>query len=289
MVVGMTDAHDQRPIDSGSLLRRRPVPGGGPARGHSIRPADAGWQYVGFTEHRLPPGDGFERSPDDHEVAIVIMDGAVTLEAAGERSSSVGSRSSPLEGPSAAVLLLEPGSDLVVQAETAATIIVADAPAGTGGGTRLIRPEDILVETRGTGTTERRVHHLLPASEPAGRLILFEVITPGGNWSSYPPHKHDTEDPPREAYLEELYYFRFDRPEGWAFARVYTTDRVLDASLSPHDGDVVLVPRGYHPVAAAPGYDAYYLNVMAGPHRAWHFTLDSDHAWLMDWDPTKPR
>jgi 5-deoxy-glucuronate isomerase len=256
---------------------------------HDIRPADAGWQYVGFAEHRLNAGDGFDRTPDDREVAVVVVDGAVTLEAAGQHFGSVGSRSTPLEGPAAPVLLLTPGSDLVVRAESTATVVVADAPAGEGGGTRLIRPEDIRVESRGKGTTERRVHHLLPPSEPAGRLILFEVVTPGGNWSSYPPHKHDTEDPPREAYLEELYYFRFERPEGWAFARVYTPDRALDASLAPRDRDVVLVARGYHPVAAAPGYDAYYLNVMAGPHRAWHFTLDSDHAWLMDWDPTKPR
>jgi len=145
------------------------------------------------------------------------------------------------------------------------------------------------VETRGSGVTERRIHHLLPPNAEAGRLILFEVFTPGGNWSSYPPHKHDTEDPPREAYLEELYYYRFARPEGWAFQRVYTADRSLDEAFTPSDGDVILVPRGYHPVGMPAGYDGYYLNVMAGPTRAWHFTLDPDLAWLMDWDPTRPR
>ena len=166
--------------------------------------------------------------------------------------------------------------------------MLADAPGADERHERLIEPAGIHVETRGHGVTERRIHHLLPPTAPAGRLILFEVFTPGGNWSSYPPHKHDTEDPPREAYLEELYYYRFARPGGWAFARVYTADRSLDASFAPGDGDVILVPRGYHPVGAPAGYDAYYLNVMAGPHRAWHFTLDSDHAWLMDWDPTTP-
>jgi 5-deoxy-glucuronate isomerase len=141
------------------------------------------------------------------------------------------------------------------------------------------------VEARGHDRTARTVHHLLPPEAPAGRLILFEVITPGGNWSSYPPHKHDTDDPPRERALEELYYYRFDRPEGFAVQRVYSADRSLDETVTAGDGDVVLVPRGYHAVAAAAGYDCYYLNVMAGPVREWRFTVDPDHVWLMDWDP----
>jgi 5-deoxy-glucuronate isomerase len=244
---------------------------------------------VGFSEHRLDPGERIERAPDAKEVAAIVVDGAVTLEAAGQRWSSVGSRSSPLEGPPAPVLLTAPGTSLEAEAESPATLVIADAPAGDQGWTRLIAPGDILVETRGRGPTERRVHHLLPPSAEAGRLILFEVMTPGGNWSSYPPHKHDTDDPPREALLEELYYFRFARREGWAFARVYSEDRLVDASFAPRDRDVVLVPAGYHAVAAAPGYDAWYLNVMAGPRRAWQFTLDSEHAWQMDWDPTTPR
>ena len=225
----------------------------------------------------------------DRERALVILEGTVEVSAGKDRYGSLGSREHVFEGPPPPVLLLAPGTTLEVVAESPATVILADAPAADAHHTRLIEPGDILVETRGHGNTERRIHHLLPPSAPAGRLILFEVFTPGGNWSSYPPHKHDTEDPPREAYLEELYYYRFARPEGWAFARVYTDDRTLDECVAPGDGDVALVPRGFHPVAAPAGYDAYYLNVMAGPHRAWHFTLDRDHAWLMDWDPTAPR
>jgi 5-deoxy-glucuronate isomerase len=155
--------------------------------------------------------------------------------------------------------------------------------------TALVPPDEILVESRGEGQTARRIHHLLPPAAEAGRLIAFEVFTPGGNWSSYPPHKHDTEDPPTEARLEELYFYRFARPRGFAFQRVYTPDRVLDETLSPGDGDIVLVPAGFHPVAAAVGYDCYYLNVMAGPNRAWNFTLDPDHAWLMNWTVPAPR
>ena len=145
----------------------------------------------------------------------------------------------------------------------------------------------MLVEQRGAGNTARTVHHLLPPAALAGRLILFEVFTPGGNWSSYPPHKHDIDDPPRESLLEELYHYRFARPTGFAFARVYTPDRSLDETLSPSDGDVVLVPRGYHPVGMPAGYDGYYLNAMAGPSRRWHFSLDPDHAWLHGLGPRR--
>ena len=252
---------------------------------HDIRPADAGWSYVGFAEHRLEPGSRLERTADDREVALVVLEGSVSIAAGGKRYPSVGTRAGVFDGPPAPVLLVEPGLDVGIEAESPTTLIVADAPGAEVRSTRLIGEADILVERRGSGSTARRIHHLLPPGAMAGRLILFEVYTPGGNWSSYPPHKHDTEDPPTEAYLEELYYYRFARPEGWAFARVYTPDRELDEAFTPGDGDVVLVPRGYHPVGQPAGYDGYYLNVMAGPHRAWHFTLDPDHAWLMDWTP----
>ena len=127
---------------------------------------------------------------------------------------------------------------------------------------------------------------MLEASSPAESLFLVEVITPGGHWSSYPPHKHDTDDPPRETYLEETYYHRFQPAQGFGFQRVYTPDRALDEAIVIEDGTLVLVPRGYHPVTAAPGYDLYYLNVMAGPVREWRFTDDPDHKWVAEaWRP----
>ncbi len=229
------------------------------------------------------------RAAGDRELAVIVLEGSASIDAGGQHFSSVGSRDGVFDGPAAPVLLLESGTGFELTAERdGTTIIVADAPIADTRVTRLFEPAELYVETRGAGITERRIHHLLPPTTQAGRLILFEVFTPGGNWSSYPPHKHDTEDPPNEAYLEELYYYRFKRPEGWGFARVYSDDRTLDASFAPGDGDVLLIPRGYHPFGAPAGYDAYYLNVMAGPHRAWHFTLDPDHAWLMDWAPNLP-
>jgi 5-deoxy-glucuronate isomerase len=192
------------------------------------------------------------------------------------------------DGPAAPVVLVSPGDGIELTALTDALVLVAAAPGGPQRITRYIAPEDVAVESRGEGNTSRRIHHLMDPQMEAGRLIAFEVFTPGGNWSSYPPHKHDTENPPVEARLEEYYFYRFAKPQGFGFQRVYTADRSLDESMAVGDLDVVLVPEGYHPFGAPAGYDAYYVNIMAGPNRAWHFTIDPDHAWLMNWDPAAP-
>ena len=121
----------------------------------------------------------------------------------------------------------------------------------------------------------------LMQDEPAESLLVTEVITPAGHWSSYPPHKHDTDAAPVETQLEETYYHRLSPPQGFAFQRVYTDDRSLDESLAVEDRDVVMVPRGYHPVVVPYGYESYYLNVMAGPTREWHFKNDPAHEWML--------
>jgi 5-deoxy-glucuronate isomerase len=126
------------------------------------------------------------------------------------------------------------------------------------------------------------VRNILPDSDPrAESLLVVEVITPQGNWSSYPPHKHDTDSLPGESLLEETYYHRLNPSQGFAFQRVYTDDRSLDEAICVQDGDVVMVPKGYHPVGAPYGYELYYLNVMAGPTRKWVFSNDPQHEWMI--------
>ena len=136
-------------------------------------------------------------------------------------------------------------------------------------------------EVRGEGTNTRYVRNILPETEAADGLLVVEVITPSGHWSSYPPHKHDRDASPEETLLEETYYHRLDPASGYAHQRVYTDDRSLDETLSAEDRDVVLVPRGYHPVGVPHGYTGYYLNVMAGPTREWHFYNDPAHEWML--------
>jgi 5-deoxy-glucuronate isomerase len=256
----------------------------------AIDPASAGWDWTTFHVYRLEPGQRVTRPADDMERLLLVLEGKASLRVGDEDLGEQGSRMSVFDGPPPPVLLVEPGRSLEAVATTGALIAIGAAPGGAVRRTALILPDDILVEARGEGNTARRIHHLLPPGAEAGRLIAFEVYTPGGNWSSYPPHKHDTENPPVEARLEELYYYKFAKPaQAFAFARVYTADRSLDEALTPMDGDVVLIPEGYHPVGVPAGYDCYYLNVMAGPNRAWFFTLDPDHAWLMNWSPSAPK
>ena len=274
-----------------TLLRRAGTPG---LDGVTVsvdpatEPADLGgpgWHWISFEARTLAQGATLRRPGDAREAALIVLEGSVRLQADGRTYGEVGSRASVFEPVPAPVLLISPGTSVELEALSACHVAIAAAPAGDLRLSRLIEPETMRVESRSSGRTARTVRHLLPPDAEAGRLILVEVITPGGNWSSYPPHKHDVEDQPRESLLEELYHFRFSKPQGFALQRVYTTDRSLDEALAPGDGDVVLVPRGYHPVGAAAGYDCYYLNVMAGPTRLWHFTIDPDHTWLMDWDP----
>lgn len=279
-----------------SALHRRPSSPGSDGATLRIDPAaepddlgGRGWQWISFSTHQLEPGASLTRPGDDLEVAVVVLNGEVSLRAAGRLFGETGGRDSVFDPSPSPVLLVEPGQPIEITAHGRATVAIAAAPGGDVRETRLVDSAGVRIEARGSGPTGRTVRHLLPPEASAGRLIVVEVLTPGGNWSSYPPHKHDVDDPPRERLLQELYYYRFRRPEGFAFQRVYTADGGVDASLTPMDGDVVLVPRGYHPVGAAAGYDCYYLNVMAGPVREWRFTLDPDHAWLMDWSPEATR
>jgi 5-deoxy-glucuronate isomerase len=135
---------------------------------------------------------------------------------------------------------------------------------------------------RGKGTNTRYICDILPHDDPtAAHLLVVEVVTPASHSSSYPPHKHDVEQPPTETLLEETYYHRINPPQGFAFQRVYTDDRSIDEACAVENHDVVMVPRGYHPVTAPHGYDLYYLNVMAGPNRFWVFKNDPAHEWML--------
>jgi 5-deoxy-glucuronate isomerase len=144
----------------------------------------------------------------------------------------------------------------------------------------LVTPADVRVEIRGGGNATRQINHMLEPAFPAHRLLICEVYTPSGNWSSYPPHKHDVHNPPGEVDLEEIYYYRIDRAEGYAIQKVYTHDKRIDETLTVRDGDLVIVPEGYHPVVAAHGYNAYYLNALAGSARSMAASDDPQYAWV---------
>lgn len=244
-----------------------------------VTPQSAGWRHVGFEAFRLRIGQRIERQTPSEEVCIVMLSGHCRAEASGTQWADIGGRASPFQGPPHA-LYVPAGGNYTLEALTDnVECAIGSGPVPNPSQARvprLIAPGDVRVTTRGSGDNERTIHDILMEDQPAETLLVTEVLTPGGHWSSYPPHKHDMHDPPRETYLEELYYHRLKRPDGWALQRVYAHDRSFDVTITVHDGDCVLVPGGYHPVSAAPGFDLYYLNIMAGPVRQWRVTLDPD-------------
>jgi len=253
----------------------------GTGRVAHVTPESAGWTYVGFDLHRLTRGQTASGASGDKELCLVFVTGKGRVDANGDDLGVLGERMSPFDGKPWSVYLPE-GSSWTVTAETDVELAVCAAPS-TGGHlpVRVIGPDDVGQQVRGKGTNTRYVTNILPETEPADSLLVVEVITPGGHTSSYPPHKHDQDNLPAESYLEETYYHRLNPPQGFAFQRVYTDDRSLDEAMAIEDGDVVLVPKGYHPCAACHGYDLYYLNVMAGPTRIWKFHNAPEHEWLM--------
>ena len=267
-----------------TLLRRaqEPGPDGATLR---VERGEAGLEYIRFAAHRLRPRQSLRGAAGGDEVALVVLGGRCTVRAGGETFDGVGERADVWARTPAYSVLLPPGTEYEVTAEADLHLVVTGARVGdaTPRPARLVTPDQVTVEHRGEGQTYRYIQHLLPPAADAARLILVEVYTPAGNWSSFPPHKHDTEDPPHESYLEEVYYHGVKPATGFSLQRVYTDDRSVDEAVAPGDGDLVLVPRGYHPVAATPGHESYYLNVMAGPTRAWNFHVDPHYAHLMNW------
>ncbi|GAA0650112.1 5-deoxy-glucuronate isomerase [Brevundimonas lenta] len=246
-----------------------------------VTPESAGWDHVGFKVVHLTDGQVHAGGQAGREVCLVVVAGTADIKAGDHRFDGVGGRATPFEDKAPGAVYAPAGVTWTVTAQGPVELAVCTAPGKGQGEPRMIDAADMSRETRGTGTNTRYVRNILPETQPAEGLLVVEVITPGGHWSSYPPHKHDTATPTEETALEETYYHRIDPPQGFAIQRVYTDDRSLDETVSVEDGDVVMVPRGYHPVGAPHGYDVYYLNVMAGPKRNWIFRNDPAHDWIV--------
>jgi 5-deoxy-glucuronate isomerase len=247
----------------------------------NITPESAGWEYVGFQVFSLKAGQKLNQATVDREVCLVFLKGIGDVSTHKAKWKQVGRRMNVFEKiPPYAVYV--PSDDFFsIQALTDLDVAICSAPGKKFYEARLITPEQMSVETRGYGNLERQIHNILPDTEPADSLLVVEVFTPNGHWSSYPPHKHDRDQLPEESLLEETYYYQIQPEQGFAIQRVYTDDETLNETLIVQHGDAVLVPKGYHPVSAPPGYEVYYLNVMAGPTRIWKFQNDPKHEWIM--------
>lgn len=253
------------------------------------RVEDFGYQYLAFENRRMRHGEAMDGDTGPRELAIVVLGGYCTVESSAGNWQHFGGRASVFDGrPHTLYLPIATRFRATAASDCDLAFCYARAERALPG--RLVTPGEVEVEIRGGGNATRQIHHILKPEFPADRLLVVEVYTPGGNWSSYPPHKHDVHNPPGEVDLEEIYYYRMAKPAGYAIQKVYTADRRIDATMTVRDGEVVLVPEGYHPVVAAHGYDVYYLNALAGSARSMAASDDPDYAWVRAaWKETDPR
>ena len=249
---------------------------------HDISPEDAGWTYVGFKLYRLSPGESVSGSLGSNEAILVMVEGKAAIRAADTDWGVLGERMDVFEKTPPHCLYVPNGKDWAAVAETPCTLAVCLAPGQSGHEARRLGPDGITLTQRGEGSNTRFINNIaMEDADVADSLLVTEVFTPAGHWSSYPSHRHDEDRFPEITYLEETYYHRLNPAQGFGVQRVYTEDGALDETMAVKSHDVVLVPRGHHPCGAPHGYEMYYLNVMAGPLRKWRFVADPDHAWLM--------
>ncbi len=250
--------------------------GGAVGRPLEVTPALAGWRYLSFHTYVLRQGQTLGGETAGDELCMVLLAGQITVVSGGTTWEC--ERRDVFHGRPYA-MYLPPGCAYSVTARADTEVACGRAPATGQLPPRLITPEQVAIEIRGGHNVTRQINHILDPGA-AEKLLCVEVYTPSGNWSSYPPHRHDVDNPPQEVDLEEVYYYRVNPPDGWAMQRLYTDDRSTDEAVIASHGDVVLVRQGYHPVVAAPGYDVYYLNFLAGTTPSWAALDDPQLAWV---------
>lgn len=261
-----------------NLLLRPPATKG---KVFDVTPGSAGWKYVGFGLYRLGPGDTVAEDTGGNEVILVMVEGKAAFHAAGRDWGVLGDRMNVFEKTPPHSLYVPNGQRWQAEARTDCVIAVCAAPGHGEHEARRLGPEGIALTQRGEGANTRFINNIAMEADPvADSLLVTEVFTPAGNWSSYPSHRHDEDDYPRITYLEETYYHRLNPANGFGLQRVYTDDGSLDETMAVRDGDVVLVPRGHHPCGVPVGFEMYYLNIMAGPLRKWRFVAAPEVAHL---------
>jgi 5-deoxy-glucuronate isomerase len=260
-----------------------------------VDPARAGWEHLHFAARQMNRGECWQHATGEHELALVVLGGVCRVESDRGAWEHVGRRAHVFDGMPY-TLYLPRDTRFSVEAISQPLDIAYGWCVATGDfPARLVRPEDVTIEIRGGDNATRQINQMIPPGFPCSRLVVVEVYTPSGNWSSYPPHKHDQHQVDAggrlvEADLEEIYFYKLNRPEGFAYQRIYTADGRLDELMLVRDSHLVLSPEGYHPVVAGHGYDCYYLNMLAGSAQALTAQDDPAYAWVKEsWRGKDPR
>lgn len=265
-----------------SFLLRKALDGG---VYQDISAESAGWEYLNFQAIKMAAGEVYEGNTGDFEYCIVLLGGNFRAESHGQTWETRNGRKDVFSGIGHA-LYLSRRADFKLTAQADATdIAVCRVKTDQDHASFMTRPEDAPIELRGGDNANRQINGLLPPGSPCHRIVCVEVYTPSGNWSSFPAHKHDVRTTDEagnliEADLEEIYFYKIDKPQGFAIQQVYTGDRSLDEVIRVQHNEAVLVPEGYHPVVAGHGYNVYYLNFLAGSDQSLANTSDPDHDWI---------
>jgi 5-deoxy-glucuronate isomerase len=264
-----------------------------------ITPEEAGWKNLNFMARKVNPGQKWAGNTLGNEYLFVLLGGDFIAETSEGTWKTSGGRENVFSGLPHA-LYLPPGTAFEISsAGELLDIACGWCLTEKGYPARLISPADIMemgIEYRGGDNASRQINSILPPGSESSRLVCVEVYTPSGNWSSFPAHKHDTRKFDHatgklvEASLEEIYFYKIDKPQGFALQKIYNDDRTLDEIAEAHNNDVVLIPEGYHPVVAGHGYNIYYLNFLAGSDQSLKSSDDPDHKWIYGtWKGMDPR
>ena len=252
-----------------------------PALSAIVAPGDAGLERIGLEMLCLKAGESHCSSAQSKEVALIVLGGTGTIRGAEFAFEDIGSRKDVFGGKAASVYL-PAGNEFEIQAKTDLEVALCSAPSDREGPAVLVPPEQVKEVTIGKDNWTRTAHLIIGDDVPAHYLFIGEAFVPSGNWASFPPHRHDEDSLPDEVDMEEIYFFRFDRPGGFGIQKIYTDNRSIDETLTVTENDTVLIPEGYHPVVTAPGYAMYYLWVMAGVNRKFLSRLDPQHRWVAE-------
>jgi 5-deoxy-glucuronate isomerase len=258
---------------SGNVLRKD---------GICLSPDNSPLRQISFSTLILEKGVETEICENDNETAVIILSGELSVSGSEISANTLGERDSVFEGKASA-LYLPPGAQVSITASEAAELAIAQSPSSKRDlRPKVIKPGEVVIKSVGKNNWSRSVNVIMGPDFPADRMVIGETCNPPGNWSSSPPHKHDEHDPPHESLHEELYYYRVWPVQGFGIQRIYTEDGMIDECHTVRDGDVVIIPRGYHPVVAGPGYQLYYLWILAGPERQTAWREDKKHNWIHD-------
>lgn len=255
----------------------------------------AGWEFLNMAVRRLHGGSTWSGETGDYEWVHVLLGGKCHIYTDKGDFHEIGERDHVFGGRPYALYLPRYTTFEIKALTDGFEVASCWVPTDQDFPVQLIRPSDCPIELRGGTNASRQINSILPPGANCHRLVCVEVYTPSGNWSSYPPHKHDIHQEDEsgnllEADLEEIYFYKIDKPEGYAYQRVYNDDRSIDGLMMPRQHDMVLVPEGYHPVVSPPGYTVYYLNFLAGSAQSLANSDDPDYAWVKDcWGTLDPR